>query len=75
MIPWHLLNQDTVDLMFELIERAIKSLEYHVNRSSSQIDKNLLPRMINTALHYPAFSVIQKQKFIQEVSAENLILR
>jgi hypothetical protein len=66
MIPWHLLKQNTVDLLFELIKNAIESLKYHVSRPSSQIDKNLLSRMISTALHYPAFSVVQKQHFIQE---------
>lgn len=74
MIPWHLLKQNTVDLMFELIKRAIESLEYHVSRPSSQIDKDLLPRMINTAVHYPAFSVIQKQQFIQEKVNTKILL-
>lgn len=74
MIPWHLLKQNTVDLMFELIKRAIESLEYHISRPSSQIDKDLLPRMINTALHYPAFSIIQKQQFIQEKVSRKFVL-
>ena len=74
MIPWHLLKPNIIDLMFELIKRAIESLEYHISRPSSQIDKDLLSRMINTAQHYPAFSVIQKQQFIQEkVNASNYI--
>lgn len=66
MIPWHLLKASTVDLMFQLIKRAIESLENHLSRPSSQIDKDLLPRMLYTAQHYPAFSSAQKQQFIQE---------
>ena len=65
MLPWHILNPRIIDLMHELIKRGIESLEFHLNRPSNQIDKELLARMIFTAQHYPAFSMSQKQEFCQ----------
>lgn len=63
MIPWYLLKAPTIDLMFELMKRAIESLKYHISRPSCQIDKDLLSRMLSTARFYPAFSLSQKQHF------------
>lgn len=66
MIPWHALKQRTVNLMFEMIKRAIQSLEFHLTRASNQINEGLLPRMLFTAQYYPAFSNTQRQQFSQE---------
>ena len=52
--------------MFEMIKKAIESLEFHLNRSSNQIDEGLLARMLFTAHYYPAFSNTQRQQFCQE---------
>lgn len=71
MIPWQELKPKTVNLMFEMIKKAIESLEFHLNRPSNQIDEALLPRMLFTAQNYPAFSHSQKQQFFQETVSLN----
>lgn len=63
MIPWQALKTETVELLFQVMKRAIESLEFHLNRPINQIDKNLLPRMIRAAQSYPAFSSVQIQQF------------
>ena len=67
MIPWQAVKPRTVGLMFEMINKAIESLEFHLSRSSNQIDEGLLPRMLLTAQYYPAFSNSQRQQFFQEL--------
>lgn len=72
MIPWQALKSETVTLMFEVMKRAIESLEFHLNRPVNQIDKDLLPRMIRTAQAYPAFSLIQRQQFCYEKVSKSI---
>ena len=66
MIPWQALKPKTVNLMFEMMKKAIGSLEFHLSRPSSQIDEGLLPRMMTTAQYYPAFSSTQRQQLCPE---------
>ena len=66
MIPWQALKPRTVNLMFEMMKKAIESLEFHLSRPSSQIDEGLLPRMKTIAQYYPAFSSTQRQQFCPE---------
>ncbi len=66
MIPWHSLKPNSVDLMFKMIKCSIEALEFHLNRPTNQMDKDLLARMIISAQQYPAFTQGQREQFLNE---------
>lgn len=66
MIPWYDLDKSHTELLFNMIRRAIKILEIHLSRTTNQFDEKLLPRMLNVALNYPAFTPAVKKQILED---------
>ncbi len=61
IIPWHEINLNTANLLFDLLKFSIEALVIHRTRPSCQIDELLLLRMVQAGLAYPVFSRSQKE--------------